>query len=198
MTVDPKATLRSYLDARREALISKVEDLSEREARLPRTPTGTNLLGLIKHVTHVEAVYLGTTFDRPFPHPEDLLPDDVADPQADWYATESESITGTIDLYRRVIAHGNETIDALSLDAVGHVPHWGGEQVTLHQILVHLLTDLAGHGGQADILRESVDGSVGWRRPADNVPSEYDWAAYVGRLTALADRFDGTPADGAR
>lgn len=191
MPADPKSTLKSYIDARREALISKVEDLSEREARLPRTPTGTNLLGIIKHVTGVEAVYLGSTFDRPFPESEALIPDAVfeVDPQADWYATEDEALEGIIGLYRRVIAHGNETIDALPLDAIGHVPHWGGEEVTLHQMLVHLFADLAGHGGQADILREEIDGAVGWRKAGDNVPPEYDWSAYVAKLTEIANRF---------
>ncbi|GGU20228.1 DinB family protein [Nocardioides albus] len=191
MPVDPKSTLKSYIDTRREALISKVEDLSEREARLPRTPTGTNLLGIIKHVTGVEAVYLGSTFDRPFPEPGALIPDEVfeVDPQADWYATEDETLEGIIGLYRRVIAHGNETIDALPLDAIGHVPHWDGEEVTLHQMLVHLFSDLAGHGGQADILREEADGAVGWRKPGDNIPTEYDWPAYVAKLTELADKF---------
>lgn len=191
MPADPKSTLKSYIDARREALISKVEDLSEREARLPRTPTGTNLLGIIKHVTGVEAVYLGSTFDRPFPEPGALISDEVfeVDPQADWYATEDETLEGIVGLYRRVIAHGNETIDALPLDAIGHVPHWGGEEVTLHQMLVHLFADLAGHGGQADILREEIDGAVGWRKAGDNVPSEYDWSAYVAKLTEIANKF---------
>lgn len=191
MATDPKSTLKKYIDARREALISKVEGLSEREARLPRTPTGTNLLGIIKHVTGVEAVYLGATFGRPFPHPEELIADEQydIDPQADWYATEDETIEGIIDLYRRVIAHGDETIEALSLDAVGHVPHWGNEEVTLHQILVHLFADLAGHGGQADILREEADGAVGWRKAGDNIPPEYDWAAYVAKLTEIANKF---------
>ncbi|NYI80174.1 DinB family protein [Nocardioides panzhihuensis] len=191
MPADPKSTLKSYIDARREALISKVEDLSERDARLPRTPTGTNLLGIIKHVIGVEAVYLGATFGRPFPEPGALISDEVfeVDPQADWYATEDETLEGIIGLYRRVIAHGDETIDALPLDAIGHVPHWGGDEVTLHQMLVHLFADLAGHGGQADILREEIDGAVGWRKAGDNIPSEYDWSAYVAKLTEIANRF---------
>ncbi|MER6973239.1 DinB family protein [Nocardioides sp. NPDC000445] len=191
MPADPKSTLKTYIDARREALISKVEGLSEREARLPRTPTGTNLLGIIKHVIGVEAVYLGATFDRPFPHPEQLISAEQfdIDPQADWYATEEETAAEIIDLYRRVIAHGNETIDALPIDAVGHVPHWGGEEVTLHQMMVHLFADLAGHGGQADILREEADGAVGWRKAGDNIPPEYDWPAYVAKLTDIANKF---------
>jgi hypothetical protein len=191
MNSDPKTTLKNYLTDRREALISKVEGLSEREARMPHTPTGTNLIGIIKHALNVEAGYLGTTFDRPFPHAESLVSEAEgrADPQADWYATEGETVAGIIDLYRRVIAHGNETIDALSLDAIGQVKHWDNEEVTLHQILVHLLVDLAGHGGQADIIREKVDGVVGWRKADDNVPSAYDWPAYVAKLTTIAEKY---------
>lgn len=191
MSADPKSTLRNYLTSTREALISKVEDLPEREARRPRTPTGTNLIGIIKHCLNVEAVYFGDTFDRPFPQQEELVAeaDYDTDPQADWYASEDETVAGIIDLYRRVIAHSDETIDALGLDAVGHVPHWGGAEVTLHQILVHNLVDATQHAGQADILREAVDGAVGWHGEGDNVPEAYDWPAYVARLTALADKF---------
>jgi len=188
---DPKAIWQTYYRDRREALIGKVSDLSEREARLPRTPTGTNLLGIVKHVLNVEAVYLGATFDRPFPDGHELVPDDAyeADPQTDWYATEDETRDGVIDLYRRVIAHAERMVADLPLDTVGHVPHWGGRAVTLQQILVHNFNDLCQHSGQADILREAIDGQVGWRRPGDNIPDGYDWPAYVAKLTAIADRF---------
>lgn len=191
MPTDPKAVWQRYYRERREALISKVEDLSERDARMPRTPTGTSLIGIVKHVLNVEAIYLGATFGRPFPDEDELVPMEAydADPQADWYATEDESVAGIVDLYRRVIAHAEQTVELLDLDAVGHVAHWGGQEVTLHQILVHNFNDLCQHGGQADILREEVDGSVGWRRPGDNVPDGYDWPAYVAKLTALAERF---------
>jgi len=188
---DPKSIWLRYYTIRRKALISKVEDLPEREARMPRTPTGTNLLGIVKHVLNVEAIYLGKTFGRPFPHPEELISEEdyEADPQVDWYATEEESVAGIVDLYRRVIAHADETVLSLDLDAIGHVEHWGGAEVTLHQILVHNFNDLTQHNGQADILREMVDGSVGWKEPGDNMPDGYDWPAYVAKLTALAERF---------
>ena len=191
MSDDPKDKWLRYYAMRREALISKVEDLPEREARMPRTPTGTNLIGIIKHVLNVEAVYLSKTFGRPFPHPEELVPEEAydADPQADWYATEEETVPGIIDLYRRVIAHADETVRSLDLDAIGHVEHWDGAEVTLHGILIHNFNDLAQHNGQADILREMIDGATGWRGPGDNMPEGYDWPAYVARLTALAERF---------
>ena len=195
MSVAEKATWQRYLTERREALISKVKGLSEYEARTPRTPTGTSLIGIVKHMLNVEALYLGATFGRPFPHPHELVADDAyaADPQADWYATADETVPGIIDLYRRVIAHADEMVELLELDTVGRVAHWGGTEVTLRRILVHTFADLAQHNGQADILREQVDGSAGWRQPGDNVPEEYDWPAYVARLTALAESFRGQP-----
>lgn len=191
MPIEAKAIWQRYYRECRDALISKVEDLTEYEARMPRTPTGTNLLGIVKHVLNVEAVYLGETFDRPFPHPEELVSDEAsaADPQADWYATEDETVPGVVDLYRRVIAHCEQTVDLFDLDALGRVRHWGDKEVTLHGILVHNFNDLVQHNGQADILREQVDGTVGWRRPGDNVPDDYDWPGYVTKLTEIAERF---------
>ena len=191
MAPDPKRTLHRYLADTRAALIAKVEGVSERDARLPRTPTGTNLIGIVKHVLNVEATYFGVTFDRPYPHSDDLVKAEVFDddPQADWYATADETVAEILARYRRVSAHADETIAALDLDAVGHVPHWGGREVTLHQMLVHTFADLAQHAGQADILRESIDGAAGWHGIGDNIPDGYDWAGYVARLTELADRF---------
>ncbi|MGN6301610.1 MAG: DinB family protein [Angustibacter sp.] len=197
MSTNQKAIWQRYYKERRDALIAKVEDLSEYEARMPRTPTGTSLIGIIKHVLNVEAVYLGATFGRPFPHAEELVAESAyeVDPQADWYATAEETTAGIIDLYRRVIAHCEQTVDLLDLDTVGHVRHWGDREVSLHWILVHNFNDLAQHNGQADILREQVDGSVGWRSPGDNVPDRYDWPAYVAKLTGLAERFQDQPAN---
>jgi uncharacterized damage-inducible protein DinB len=189
---DPKTVLHHYLKATRDDLIWKLDGLSEREARLPRTPTGNNLLGVVKHCLNVEAGYLGSTFGREFPTPEELVPSDAfeKDPQADWYAREDESKDGLIDLYRRVAAFADQTIEQLPLDATGRVPWWsGGQDVTLHRIIVHVIYDIARHAGQADLMREQHDGAVGWQRGNSNVPDGYDWPAYVDKLTTLADRF---------
>ena len=190
---DAKAALHHYLRATRDNLIWKLDGLSEREARLPRTTTGTNLLGVVKHCLHVEAGYFGPTFGREFPTPEELVPDSAfdEDPQADWYARADETKDGLIDLYRRVGAFADRTIEQLPLDAPGRVPWWqpGKDGVTLQQILVHVLTDLARHAGHADILREQHDNAIGMRRENTNIPDSYDWPGYVDRLTRLADRF---------
>ncbi|NED52371.1 DinB family protein [Micromonospora tulbaghiae] len=190
---DPKTALHAYLRGIREDLIWKLDGLSERDARLPRTATGNNFLGLLKHCLNVEAGYFGTTFGREFPTPGELVPDDAvdADPQADWYAREDETKDGLIDLYRRVGAFADETIEALPLDAPGRVPWWGpGRQdVTLHQVIVHVCVDLARHAGHADIMREQHDAAIGLGRDNRNIPGGYDWPAYVNKLTTLADRF---------
>src|SRR5579875_1266605 len=189
---DHKATLHRYLQQTRDALVWKLDGLGERQARLPRTPTGTNLLGLLKHCLHVEVGYFGPTFGRQFPQPEELLPETAfgADPQADWFATEDETKDGLVDLYRRVWAFADQTIDELPLDAPGQVPWWGEDgQVTMQQMIIHVIYDLSRHAGQADILREQVDGAVGWQPGDSNLPDDYDWPAYVAKLTTLADRF---------
>ncbi|GAA4563816.1 DinB family protein [Micromonospora coerulea] len=190
---DPKAALHHYLQATRDDLIWKLDGLSEREARLPRTATGNNLLGVLKHCLNVEAGYFGPTFGREFPTPEELVPMHAYEenPQADWYASEGETKDGLIDLYRRVGVFADQTIEQLPLDASGRVPWWrpGAQVVTLQRIIVHVICDLARHAGHADIMREQHDGAIGLRPENTDVPHDYDWPAYVTKLTKLADRF---------
>ena len=188
--MDLKDALKRYLAEQRESLIFKTKALGERDLRLPRTPTGTSLIGMIKHCLNVEYGYFGPTFGRTIDDPTGLVPFEVydEDPQADWYATETETSAGLIDLYKRVQAFCDVTIDELPLDAVGRVPWWGEREVTLGQIMVHVIQELARHAGQADILRELTDGSAGMR-PGDTDMPDYDWSAYVTKLNALADSY---------
>jgi uncharacterized damage-inducible protein DinB len=192
MPDEQKSVLLRQLQDCRDDVIWKLDGLSEREARLPRTATGTNLLGIVKHCLNVEAGYFGPTFGRAFATPDELVPEGVyeTDPQADWYATESETKDGLIDLYRRVGSFADTTISELPLDAPGRVPWWtpGRQDVTLQRVIVHVTGDIARHAGHADILRESSDGATGWRPDNSNLPDGYDWPAYVAKLTALADR----------
>jgi hypothetical protein len=167
----------------------KLEGLSEYDVRRPVTPTGTNLLGLVKHLASVEAGYLGVTFDRPFPEP---LPwwDDDAEPNADMWATLEESREQIVGLYHRAWAHSDATIDALPLDASGHVPWWPEErrEVTLHRVLIHLIAETDRHVGHADIVRELIDGTVGLRADNDNMaPGDRAWwESYRSRLEQVA------------
>ena len=189
---DLKADLGRYLQRGRDALVWKLDGLSEYDVRRPLVPTGTNLLGLVKHVASVEAGYLGATFDRPFPEPLPWLDDD-AEPNADMWATAAESREQIIGLYHRVWAHSDATIDALALDAVGHVRWWPADrnEVTLHRILVHMATETHRHAGHADIVRELIDGAAGLRDGNDNMPQvDQDWwQSYRSRLESAAQKF---------
>jgi hypothetical protein len=174
---DHKEHLHMYLRRDREALLWKLEGLSEYDVRRPLVPTGTNLLGLVKHVASVAAGYFGATFDRPFDEPMPWL-EDGAEPNADMWATVDESREDILGLYRRAWAHADATIEALPLDAVGHVPWWpaDGGRVTLHRILVHMCAETSRHAGHADIVRELIDGTVGLRPGNDNLPpGEREW-----------------------
>jgi len=174
---DPKMDLHRYLQAGREALLWKLDGLSEYDARRPLVPTGTNLLGLVKHVASVEAGYFGDTFGRPF---GERLPwfEDGAEPNADMWAAAGESREQIVGLYHRAWAHSDATIDALGLDAIGHVLWWPDDRskVTLHQILVHVIAETHRHAGHADIVRELVDGAAGLRDGNDNMaPGDQQW-----------------------
>jgi uncharacterized damage-inducible protein DinB len=190
--VTEKDDLHKYLRSAREALLWKLDGLSEYDVRRPMTQTGTNLLGLVKHVASVEAGYLGDTFGRPFPQPLPWLAED-AEPNADMYAAADESRDQIVGLYRRVWEHSDATIEALPLDAPGTVPWWSDGSVTLHRILLHMVAETNRHGGQADILRESIDGAVGLRPDNDNMApgDETWWADYRDKLERIAREADG-------
>jgi uncharacterized damage-inducible protein DinB len=185
---DPKAQLHRYLQIAREALLWKLDGLSEYDSRRPMTPTGTNLLGLVKHVASVEAGYFGETFGRPMDEPFPWL-DEGAEPNADLWATAGEPREQIVNLYRRVWAHSDETIQALPLEAAGRVPWWPPEtEVTLHRILVHMIAETDRHAGHADIIRELIDGAVGVRSDNDNMASgdQTWWQTYRDRVEAAA------------
>src|SRR3954453_6159618 len=110
-----KADLHRYLQRGREDLLGKLDGASEYDVRRPLTPTGTNLLGLVKHVASVEGDYFGVTFGRPFPERFPWFADD-AEPNADMWATAEESREQIAGLYHRVWAHSDATIEALEVD----------------------------------------------------------------------------------
>jgi uncharacterized damage-inducible protein DinB len=184
-----KATLLRYLRTSRADLLSKLDGLGEYDVHRPLTPTGTSLLGLVKHVASVELGYLGEVFGR---RTDRTLPwlQDGAEADADMWATADETREQIIDLHRHSAANADATVEALPLHAVGEVPWWPPErrQVTLHQILVHMCVETARHAGHADILREIVDGTAG-QRPGDaNLPgrTSEEWAGYRARIEAGA------------
>ncbi|MET8565383.1 DinB family protein [Streptomyces flaveolus] len=193
ITPDPKADLHFYLQSARDALLWKLEGLSEYDIRRPLTPTGTNLLGLVKHAAGVELGYLGDTFGRPSGEPLPWL-DEGAETNADMWATADESREFVVELYRRAWGHADATIDALALDTVGRVPWWpdGRDEVTLHHAVVRVIADTHRHAGHADIVRELLDGAVGMNKGNDSMaPGDSAWwETYRGRLERAAREAD--------
>jgi hypothetical protein len=155
---DLKADLHRYLQAGRDAVVWKLDGVSAYDVRRPLVPTGTNLLGLVKHLAGVEAGYFGEVFGRPFPEPLSWEDDD--EPNADMWATAEESREDVVALYHRVWAHADDTIGALDLGTVGFVSWWPEDraEATLHTILVHVVTETHRHAGHADIIREMAYG----------------------------------------
>jgi uncharacterized damage-inducible protein DinB len=186
-----KDDLLRYLQAGRDALLWKLDGLSEYDLRRPLTPTGTNLLGVVKHTALTEAGYLGAVFGRPLADPLPGLEED-AEPNADMWATLDENRAVVESFYRRVWQHSDTTVAALALDAEGRVPWWPAERstVTLHRILLHVIAETHRHAGHVDIVRELIDSAAGLRQGADNLPAGDAawWADYRERLQHLTEQ----------
>ncbi len=190
MPPELKELLLRYLQSARDAMLWKLEGLSAYDARRPLVPTGANLIGLVKHLAGIEFGYFGEVFGRPVADPPDWLDAEDDVPNIDLFATEAESIESIVALYRRAWAHTDATIAELPLDAVGAVPWWhpARRQVSLQQILVHVIAETNRHAGHADLVRELIDGSVGLRADNSNLPegdAEW-WQAYRERLELIA------------
>jgi hypothetical protein len=173
-----KEYLHEELRWGRATVVGKLDGLSEYDVRRPLTRTGTNLLGLIKHLTLSEARYFGAIFDRPFPHPLPTF-DDAGYRNRDYlWVTEEESRVSIVDGYRRAYEHADATIDALPIDAPGYVPWWPRPEVMLLNVLVHVVTETNRHLGHADILREQLDGALDSDPTPSSEQDDADWAAH--------------------
>ena len=184
-----KADLHRYLREAREAVLWKLDGLSEYDIRRPMTPTGTNLLGLVKHLIGVEVGYLGFVFGRPFGEPVDWVGPHVG-PGADRWATAAQSRLYIVGLYQRAWMHSDATIEALGLDAVGQVVWWPEQhrRATLHRVLVHVIAETQRHAGHADIARELIDGAVG-KHPGAHDMTDGDqawWENHRNKLERVA------------
>ena len=182
-----KQILHRYLRKERNALLATLDGLDERQIRWPYTPTGTNLLGIVKHTASVSLGYFGETFGRD--HGQ-ALPwfDEGADLNADMWATAAESRAQITELYEESARQADATIEALDLDCPGRVPWWHPQKadVTLQQILVHMIAETAHHAGHADIVREML---LGTATQDPNLPdwTPERWAAYRTQLEQVAE-----------
>jgi uncharacterized damage-inducible protein DinB len=180
--------LLRYLQRERENLVGTLDGLSDYDVRRPMTPTGTSLLGLVKHVLSVELGYLTECVGRPSGIDLPWDNEQGLARSADMWAEADESREWLLDLYRRSWAACDASVRELGLDAPATVPWWPEErrQTTLGYLLVHQLAETAHHAGHADIIREAIDGRAGSDR--DEVGDEAWWQGLVAQIQAAADQ----------
>ena len=185
---DVKEELHRKLQASRAVLLSKLDNLSEYDRRRPMTPTGTNLLGLVKHLAGLEYGYLGESFNRPAPESMSCIEDGSIWQGADMWAKPDESSEYIIGLYQRACAHADGVIAALDLEAPGYVAHWPEDRrdTTLCVLLIRMVAETAQHAGHADIVRELIDGKGG---PDQDAFDEPTWREYVAQVQVAANMF---------
>ncbi|MGW7681390.1 DinB family protein [Kribbella sp. NPDC054772] len=160
--MDVKGELLRGLRGGRATMLGKLEGLSEYDVRRPMTPTGTNLLGLVKHLAGIEYGYLGECFGRsPVQRPSWFRDDPYT--EIDMWATPGESTAYIVSVYQQACAHSDATVTELDLGTPGYIAHWpeGQRETTLGVLLIRVLVDTTQHAGHADILREQLDGRIG-------------------------------------
>jgi hypothetical protein len=179
--------LHRYLQESRDGLLASLSELGEYDVRRPMTPTGTNLLGLVKHLTGVELGYLGDSVGRPSSVSLPWVEDESVWDSADMWAKADETRGYLVDLYRQVWQHSDESIAQLSLDDAATVSWWPEDrrETTFGALLVRVVAETARHAGHADIIRETIDGHTG--SSPEDVGDEDWWAAHLARIQESAD-----------
>jgi uncharacterized damage-inducible protein DinB len=137
----------------------KLEGLDDAGLRRAMTPSGTNLLGLVKHLAAVAYGWFCETFGRE----AEPMPFDEDDPDADLRVEPDETTEDILAFYARARAASDRVIDELELDTTGTA--WFGEAVSLRWVLIHMVEETARHAGHVDIVRELIDGTTGDHRP---------------------------------
>ena len=150
-----KESLHVSLDRHRDVVLWKLDGLEDEQLRRPMTPSGTNLLGLVKHLASVEFGWFCETFGRE----SESIPFNEDDPDADMRAEPHETTADIVEYYGRARAAADRVIGELELDDVGTA--WYGDTVSMRWVLIHMVEETARHAGHMDIVRELIDGATG-------------------------------------
>lgn len=186
-----RADLRTYLQQSRDAVLRGLDGLAEYDARRPLTPSGTNILGLVKHLTGIETLYLGECVGRAAPFRLPWVADGSIWDGADMWATREESRGYLVRLYQAAWENSDASIAELALDTAAVVPHWPPERrtTTFGHLLVRVVAETAQHAGHVDLLREGIDGRGG--PDHEEFGDAGRWREYVASLEAVARTFIG-------
>jgi uncharacterized damage-inducible protein DinB len=154
-TGDEKESLKVALERHRDVVLWKLAGLDDEQLRRPMTPSGSTLLGLVKHLAWVDYGWFCDTFGRP--HEELEL--DPEDENADLRIEPHETTEAILAYFGRSRTAANAIVDELPMEAIGTA--WFGDQVTLRWVMIHMVEEWARHAGQMDIIRELIDGATG-------------------------------------
>jgi uncharacterized damage-inducible protein DinB len=142
-------TALAFLDYLRRGVRRKLNDLSEEQARHSFVPSGTSLLGLVKHLTQVEIYWL----QKRFVGLDVVLDQDSFTPGGD------ETIAALLERYVEAAVQ-TDRIARAAADPDRPLA-LGRHGLTLRWVLAHVIEETARHAGHADILRELLDGATG-------------------------------------
>jgi uncharacterized damage-inducible protein DinB len=151
-----KDSLQVALDRHRDVLLWKLSGLDDEQLRRQLVPSGTSLLGVLKHLAAVEYGWFCDTFGRE----HEPLPFDDDDPEADLRIEPDETTADILAFYGRARAAADRAVAELDVETRGEA--WFGEQVSLRWVMIHMVEENARHAGHLDILRELIDGTTGY------------------------------------
>lgn len=120
-------------------------------------PSTLSLLGLLRHMAGVERWWFRRILAQ-----EDvpLLYSTDADPDADFNDVAAAGVDEALATWSTECARARDIVLARGLDDTGRQPN--GQAVSLRWILVHMIEEYSRHNGHADLLRERIDGEVGY------------------------------------
>lgn len=157
-----KATLREYLGNYRLTLEMKCGGLDpEQLARRSVPPSNLSLLGLIRHLAQMENHWFQRVLQGRTDLPRLYKTDDDADADFNGAVADPAAVEEAFATWKAQIAAADEWLDALDEDDLGRNVVYGGETVSIRDVLVHVVEEYARHAGHADLLRECVDGRTG-------------------------------------
>ena len=150
--------LDGFLDRYRASLLMRCSGLSaDQLADRSVPPSALSLLGIVRHLTDVERTYFRQRWGR-----EEMAGYYSTPDRPDSAFDDVNPVHARRDLERLVAeqdAARHRTI-GLSLDAIYVSPRWG--EMFLRWALIHMVGEYAAHTGQADLIRERIDGRTGW------------------------------------
>jgi uncharacterized damage-inducible protein DinB len=158
---DERTSLIEMLAFYRATTLIKCEGLNHAQLNQAFAPTSMTLAGLLKHSAAYEDAWITERFSgRPLPEPWASAPFDEDD-DWDWNSAVHDTPKYLRELYIAACARTDAAIAGIPLDTLAPVQDHYGKPWNLRWALLHLIEEAARHAGHADLIRESIDGSVG-------------------------------------